>query len=181
MRTIRNALLVGAVATVATLGVPVLASTATTAWAQGPGCEATSLTVTNDTAGTLYAAFQPGSTPFESYDLTLTAAGATSAFARQQVAPGASLESGPTGPGQYNLSAVPLEQGGQPNLSLIYSGDLTLTCESTSTLSLVEFLGRGAPTAEDGGVTGSEQQAGAPDIRTPTRIETGAEGTAPGA
>lgn len=104
--------------------------------------------------------------------------------------PGDTFESGPAGPGPYNLSAVPIEAGGQPNLSLIYSGDLTLSCEQTSSVSLVEFLGGISPTAEDDGVTGSEQQdadsadqdsGNGNDVTVPTRIETGAGGAAPAA
>lgn len=88
---------------------------------------------------------------------------------------------------------MPIEQGGQPNLGLIYSGDLTLTCEKTAKVSLVTFLGGTTPNAEDGGVaaSGKQAQGGASNkpndstssqgIKVPTRIETGAGGAAPGA
>lgn len=169
MTMFRSMLLVG---TVVALAAPAVAATAWAQEAPRASCEATSLSVLNDTAGTRYAAFDADSTPFEAYDITLTPEGSDEAFGRSQVAPGDTFESGPTGPGRYNLSAVPIEAGGQPNLSLIYSGDLTLSCEQTSSVFLVDFLGGTSPTAEDDGVTGS-------DIPVPTRIETGAGGAAP--
>lgn len=205
MRTVRTVLLAGAVLA---LAAPAVAATAvaqetTTPTPAGPGCEATSLTVVNDTAGTEFASFDADSEPFTAYSLTLTAEGATEGLGPDLIAPGASFESGPVGPSEYNLTAVP-QVGQAPNLSLIYSGDITLTCESTTELSLVEFLGSTTPVAEDDGVgeadqageqdsgdSGSDENgsdsdadsdadadAGDDDIAVPTRIETGAGGTA---
>ncbi len=112
---------------------------------------------------------------------------------QEDVAPGASITTGPTGPGTSNVSAVPVEQGGQQNLSRICSADVEVTCEKTVELSLSSFLGDTTPRAEGAGagvqrtekgterVTGERGAgaAGSAGIATPTRIETGAGGAAP--
>lgn len=115
--------------------------------------------------------------------------GSTTAVVQQDVAPGGTATTGPTGPGTSNVSAVPVEQGGQQNLSLICSADVEITCEKTVELSLSSFLGDSTPRAEDAGAgvqstdkgTGERgaEAAGSADITTPTRIETGAGGAAP--
>lgn len=143
------------------------------------GCEATSLTIVNDTAGTEFGSmeFDGTSVEFPAYRLTLTTANATEAFDNATVKAGDSFDTGPAGPGQYNLTAVPVEQGGAENLGLIYSGEITLSCTLDDTASLSEFLSNHTPVAEDGGVTESEAGAGS-SIPVPTRIETGAGGAA---
>lgn len=163
MRTVRTVLLAGAVLA---LAAPAVAATAvaqetTTPTPAGPGCEATSLTVVNDTAGTEFASLttEGGTTAFEAYQINLSAPDATENAAFGTVATGESFDSGPVAPNEYSLGAIPIEEGGSPNLSLIYSGDITLTCESTTTLSLVEFLSSTTPVAEDDGVAEAEERA----------------------
>ncbi|MEJ7650764.1 MAG: hypothetical protein WKF57_17255 [Nakamurella sp.] len=143
------------------------------------GCEATSLTIVNDTEGTEFGSldFNGKSVTFPAYRLTLTTAGSNEAFDNATVRAGDSFNTGPAGPGQYNLTAVPVEQSGAENLGLIYSGSITLSCTLNDTASLTEFLGNHTPVAEDEGVTEAEQAAGSP-IPVPTRIETGAGGAA---
>lgn len=120
-----------------------------------PTCEATSLQVTNDTAGTEFASLttEGGTTTFEAYQIAISAPGGTEQLASSSVATDAMFDTGPLGPGVYSLSAIPVEQGGALNLGLIYSGDVTLSCEDTGTASLVDFLSSTDPVAEDGGAS----------------------------
>lgn len=104
----------------------------------------------------------------------MTTANSTTAFDNAAVGAGEAFNAGPAGPGRYNLSAVPVQEGGAENLGLIYSGEITLSCTLNDTASLTEFLGNHTPVA---GVMESEQAAD-PAIKVPTRIETGAGGAA---
>lgn len=114
-------------------------------------CEATSLQIVNDTTGTEFASLttEGGTTTFEAYLIEISAPGGTETLASSTVAADAVFDTGPLGPGGYSVSAIPVQQGGALNLGLIYSGDVTLSCEDTGTASLVEFLSSDDPVAED--------------------------------